>query len=71
MYTHLEKAIKAKGISINAAASAIGMPEPTFRGKITEGRSFSIEEAMRIKINLFPEYDIAYLFAVEPLSTEQ
>lgn len=62
MYIHLENELKKKGISINAAAAAIGMPEPTFRGKMSLDRSFSIEEAIRIKMNLFPELDILYLF---------
>lgn len=45
------------------AALAIGMPEPTFRGKLTiKDRSFTFEEAARIKVNLFPELDIFYLF---------
>ncbi|MBQ3330296.1 MAG: DNA-binding protein [Ruminococcus sp.] len=66
MYENLRNALKAKGISHNAAAAAIGMPEPTFRGKMTiEDRSFSIEEAIRIKINLFPEMDMMYLFQRE------
>ena len=63
MYENLNKALKAKGISNNAAAAAIGMPEPTFRGKMTvHDRSFSIEEAISIKLNLFPEKDMMYLF---------
>lgn len=63
MYENLKNALKSKGISNNAAAAAIGMPEPTFRGKMTvQDRSFSIEEAISIKLNLFPEMDMMYLF---------
>ena len=63
MYENLKTALKNKGISNNAAAAAIGMPEPTFRGKMTvRDRSFSIEEAIHIKLNLFPELDIMFLF---------
>lgn len=63
MYENLSNALKKKGISFNAAAAAIGMPEPTFRGKMNiPDRSFSIEEAINIKLNLFPEMDIQYLF---------
>ena len=63
MYENLKNALKAKGISNNAAAAAIGMSEPTFRGKMTiRDRSFSIEEAINIKMNLFPEMDMMYLF---------
>lgn len=63
MYGNLDRALKSKGLSINAAASAIGMPEPTFRGKMNiKERSFSVDEAIRIKLNLFPEMDMLYLF---------
>ena len=66
MYNHLAEALKKKGLSINAAAAAIGMPEPTFRGKMSvPDRSFSIEEAIKIKLNLFPEMDIQSLFEKE------
>jgi len=63
VYTNLSNQLRAKGLSWNAAAAAIGMPEPTFRGKMTvKERSFSIEEAIKIKLNLFPEMDMMYLF---------
>lgn len=65
MYENLSNALKAKGLSFTAAASILNMPEPTFRAKMN-GKSqcgFSIEEAFSIKRNLFPELDIAYLFA--------
>ena len=45
-------------------AAAIGMPEPTFRSKIN-GRSecgFTVEEAVDIQENIFPEMDLKYLF---------
>ncbi len=64
MYKNLIKALNAKGLSYYAAGATIGMPEATFRGKI-EGKvksGFSVEEAFSIKINIFPEMDIMYLF---------
>lgn len=64
MYEHLSNAIKTKGLSFRAIATAIGMPEPTFRSKIN-GRSecgFTIEEAFAIQENVFPEMDFKYLF---------
>ena len=70
MYGNLLKELRAKGLSINAAAAAIGMPEPTFRGKMSiEGRSFTVEEAIDIKQNIFPEMDIFYLFQREDAQT--
>lgn len=68
MYPNLIGALKAKGISNTAAAAIIQMPEPTFRSKIN-GRSqcgFTIDEAFSIKMNLFPELDIMYLFESKP-----
>lgn len=61
MYANLHDSLKKKGLSVNATASAIKMPEATFRKKLFE-REFSIEEAYRIKDNLFPEMDMRYLF---------
>ena len=63
MYANLVESLRKKGISINAAAAAISMPESTFRTK-TKDRSFSIEEAYAIKDNLFPEADMRYLFGI-------
>ena len=64
MYSNLAKELKKKNISYYAAGAAIEMPEPTFRSKI-EGKvqiGFSVDDALKIKDNLFPEMDIAYLF---------
>lgn len=69
MYQNLEKCLKQKGLSVNAAAKVIGMPEATFRTKLG-GRSFSIDEAFEIMDNLFPEYDVRYLFKKESAETE-
>lgn len=64
MYSNLSMSLKQKGLSMNAAANLLNMPEATFRTKLQE-RSFSVEEAMLIKNNLFPEMDIFYLFQKE------
>lgn len=61
MYANLLSSLNCKGISVNAAAKVVGMPESTLRTKIYE-RSFDLEEAFMIRDNLFPEYDIRYLF---------
>lgn len=65
MYENLSNALKSKGLSFTVAAAILNMPEATFRAKMN-GKSqcgFSIEEAFSIKRNLFPELDIAFLFA--------
>ena len=69
MYANLMRCLKQKGLSVNAAANAIGMPEPTFRTKLTE-RQFNVGEALSIIDNLFPEYDFRYLFKREDTEKE-
>lgn len=67
MYENLSRELKKKGISVTAAANATGVPEPTFRSKLN-GRSecgFTVEQAINIKANLFPELDFFYLFTRE------
>lgn len=61
MYANLKDSLNKKGISVTAAAALVGMPEATFRTK-TFDRSFTIEEAFKIKDNLFPDMDIRFLF---------
>lgn len=62
MYSNLDKEIYANKMSMRSVSSAIGMPESTFRSKITSG-DFSISEAFKIKERLFPKYDLEYLFS--------
>lgn len=61
MYSNLLDELNKKGISINAAAKIIDMPEATLRTKI-QSRSFDVDEAFALRDNLFPEFDMRYLF---------
>lgn len=61
MFGNLDREIAANKLSWRAAAKAIGMPESTFRAKITDGE-FSVTEAFAIKHRLFPKYTLEYLF---------
>ena len=67
MYKNLLYSLQKKGISINAAAAAIQMPEATFRTK-AQNRSFYFEEALEIRDNLFPELDLRFLFKKDEVS---
>ena len=62
MYQNLNKEILSNGMSWRSVASAIGMPESTFRAKITKG-DFSVTEALAIKERVLPKYEMSYLFA--------
>ena len=55
MYINLDRCLAQKGISVNAAAKAIGMPEATFRTKLKD-RAFDTEEAFEILSKYF-HYD--------------
>lgn len=63
-YRRLLDAMQSKKLSNRAVAATIEMPEATFRmkvsGQIESG--FTMDEAIDIRNNLFPEMDIIYLF---------
>lgn len=61
MFANLDREISACKMSYRSSSTAIGMPESTFRAKITCGE-FSITEAFKIKNILFPKFDLEYLF---------
>lgn len=61
MYLNLEKELGANHISMRYAAQAIGMPESTFRDKISKN-NINVQEAFKIKNILLPKYEMEYLF---------
>jgi hypothetical protein len=61
MYKNLSDSLNKKGISTTAAAKLLNMPEATFRTKLND-RNFTVGEAFEVRDNLFPEYDIRFLF---------
>lgn len=69
VYSNLSKEILANGMSWRSTAAAIGMPESTFRAKITKG-DFLVTEALTIKERVLPKYDLAYLFAKDSEESE-
>ena len=70
MYSNLLDELNKKGISINAAAKIIDMPEATLRTKI-QSRSFDVDEAFALRDNLFPEFDMRYLFKKDNTKSAQ
>lgn len=63
MRENLKKAMTAKGISTKALAQLIGTTEKTAWNKLEGVTDFTLGEAIVIVDNLFPEYDLRYLFA--------
>lgn len=63
MYENLKRAINECGMSWGFVASAINMPESSFKHKMKEG-GLSIEDAFTIKSRVFPKHDVDYLFGI-------
>lgn len=65
MLIHLKKALDDKGITIRAFAKVLGVNERTIQNKIKGKTPFTYPEAALSKKELFPEYDLEYLFKEE------
>ena len=63
MLANLENALFNKNISKKALAAFLGVTEKTIQNKINEDTILQYPEAVRISTELFPEYDMRYLFA--------
>lgn len=62
MLSNLRAAMSLKKVSTVALACLIGTTEKTANNKINGITDFTLPEALTIKSNLFPEYDLYYLF---------
>lgn len=62
MLVNLLNAMGLKNISTLAIAQIIGTTEKTAYNKIRGITDFTMSEAVKIKVNMFPEYDLCYLF---------
>ena len=63
MYSNLKAELTRKGITVKTVARIWGVHENTAHNKINGASPISIEEAFKIKAELFPDLDFAYLFA--------
>ena len=64
----VKKALTDKSISIRALAALLGTSEKTAWNKVNSECEFSISEALTVKRELLPEYEMDYLFSDEPAS---
>jgi 2-methylaconitate cis-trans-isomerase PrpF len=62
MLKNLQAAMNTKNISAKALAQVMGSTEKTARNKLDGITEFTFSEVVAISENLFPEYDLRYLF---------
>lgn len=65
MLNNLKKVLDDKGITIRAFAKVLGVNERTVQNKIKGKTPFTYPEVITAKKELFPEYDMEYLFRDE------
>ena len=62
MFPNLAKELKNKGITYRAVADLIGCSEKSVRNKMSGTTDFTLNEVFLINENMFPEYELKYLF---------
>ena len=65
MLNNLKKALDDKGITIRAFAKVLDVDERTIQNKLKGKTPFTYPEVVIAKKELFPEYDMEYLFRDE------
>ena len=60
---NLKKELAEKGISYTVVASLLGVSDKTAWNKVNGECEFTVSEALKVKQNLFPEFEISYLFS--------
>ena len=61
----IKTAMDSKGVSVEAVSKLLNIHRNTAANKIEGRTSFTIEEAFSLKDNLFPEYDLNFLFGFD------
>lgn len=65
MLSNLKNVLNNKGITTRAFAKVLEVDERTIQNKIKGRTPFTYPEVMTAKKELFPEYDMEYLFRDE------
>lgn len=65
VYCNLENELARKEIPKNDIAKALGIKMSTADRKLKGCYPFSLDEALKIQKNFFPQCEIKYLFATE------
>ena len=62
MFPNLARELKNKGITYRAVAGLIGCTEKSVQNKMSGVTDFTLSEVLLINENMFPEYELKYLF---------
>jgi hypothetical protein len=65
VYRNLTSRMRRKKVNVNDLAECLGVDLSIIAGKLREGDSFTLDEAILIKRRFFPESPIEYLFDTE------
>lgn len=64
-YNNLRGEMAKKRITIESIADLLGVHRNSAANKLNGDSQFSIEQAMKIQEDFFPEFELNYLFATE------
>ncbi len=62
VFPNLARELKNKGITYRAVAGLIGCTEKSVQNKMSGVTDFTLSEVLLINENMFPEYELKYLF---------
>ncbi len=62
MLLNLKAEMARKRLTVKDLARVTGLSETSVRNKLAGRSAFTIPEALKIKMELFPEKDLQYLF---------
>lgn len=64
---NLKTALANKHITVRGLADFLGIAEKSAHNKLSGATDFTFPEAQRISTELFPEYNITYLFSTQQI----
>lgn len=60
---NIKRVMRDKGISIEAVSAILNIHRNSAANKVNGFSAFRVDEAFKLRDNLFPEYNIDYLFS--------
>ena len=64
-YSNLKAEMARKGITGETMSQFLNIHRNSFYNKVSGDSSFSVNEAMKIQTQFFPDLDLDYLFSTE------